>query len=89
MKKVELVCPAGNLPSLRAAIDNGADVVYTGFNDAAISILALIAGVIGGALTRGQAIVAELSGRSSQEPGYRRSRYDCRCQDHTGRGWGR
>ncbi|HHL40423.1 MAG TPA: U32 family peptidase [Deltaproteobacteria bacterium] len=34
MKKVELVCPAGNLPSLKAAIDNGADVVYTGFNDA-------------------------------------------------------
>ncbi len=33
MKKVELVCPAGNLPSLRAAIDKGADVVYTGFND--------------------------------------------------------
>ncbi len=33
MKKVELVCPAGNLPSLKAAIDNGADVVYTGFND--------------------------------------------------------
>ncbi len=34
MKKIELVCPAGNLPSLKAAIDNGADVVYTGFNDA-------------------------------------------------------
>ncbi len=33
-KKIELVCPAGNLPSLKAAIDNGADVVYTGFNDA-------------------------------------------------------
>lgn len=32
-KKIELVCPAGNLPSLKAAIDNGADVVYTGFND--------------------------------------------------------
>src|SRR3990170_4357780 len=34
MKKIELICPAGNLPSLKAAIDNGADVVYTGFNDA-------------------------------------------------------
>ncbi|MBI5327848.1 MAG: U32 family peptidase [Deltaproteobacteria bacterium] len=31
---MELICPAGNLPSLKAAIDNGADVVYTGFNDA-------------------------------------------------------
>jgi putative protease len=34
VRKVELVCPAGNLPSLKVAIDNGADVVYTGFNDA-------------------------------------------------------
>ena len=34
MKKIELICPAGNLHSLKAAIDNGADVVYTGFNDA-------------------------------------------------------
>ncbi len=34
MKKIELVCPAGNLSSLKAAIDNGADVVYTGFSDA-------------------------------------------------------
>jgi putative protease len=33
MSTVELICPAGNLPSLRAAIDNGADVVYTGFSD--------------------------------------------------------
>lgn len=33
VKKPELVCPAGNLPSLKAAIDSGADVVYTGFND--------------------------------------------------------
>jgi len=32
-RNVELICPAGNLPSLRAAIDNGADVVYTGFSD--------------------------------------------------------
>jgi hypothetical protein len=67
---------------------NVREIVFV-FNDAAISILALIASVIGGALTRGQVIVAALSGRSSQEPGYRRSRYDCRCQDHTGRGWGR
>ncbi|MFQ5586072.1 MAG: peptidase U32 family protein, partial [Thermodesulfobacteriota bacterium] len=34
VKRVELICPAGNLPSLKAAIDNGADVVYTGFSDA-------------------------------------------------------
>jgi len=31
---MELVCPAGNLPSLKTAIDNGADVVYIGFRDA-------------------------------------------------------
>jgi putative protease len=30
---VELVCPAGNLPSLKAAVDNGADAVYIGFKD--------------------------------------------------------
>ncbi|MCP3678265.1 MAG: U32 family peptidase [Deltaproteobacteria bacterium] len=33
MSTVELICPAGNLPSLKAAIDNGADVVYAGFSD--------------------------------------------------------
>ncbi len=32
-KKVELVCPAGSLPALRAAVDNGADAVYMGFRD--------------------------------------------------------
>lgn len=31
---MELICPAGNLPSLRAAIDNGADAVYIGFRNA-------------------------------------------------------
>ena len=30
---MELVCPAGNLPSLKAAVDNGADAVYIGFRD--------------------------------------------------------
>jgi len=30
---MELVCPAGNLPSLKAAVDNGADAVYMGFKD--------------------------------------------------------
>jgi len=30
---MELVCPAGNLPSLKAAVDHGADAVYTGFRD--------------------------------------------------------
>ncbi len=34
MKRIEIVSPAGNLPSLKAAIDNGADVVYASFNDA-------------------------------------------------------
>lgn len=31
---MELVCPAGNLPSLKAAVDKGADSVYIGFRDA-------------------------------------------------------
>lgn len=30
---LELVCPAGNLMSLKAAVDNGADAVYIGFRD--------------------------------------------------------
>jgi len=30
---MELVCPAGNLPSLKAAVDGGADAVYIGFRD--------------------------------------------------------
>lgn len=30
---MQLVCPAGNLPSLKAAIDQGADAVYLGFKD--------------------------------------------------------
>ena len=30
---MELVCPAGNYPSLKAAVDNGADAVYIGFRD--------------------------------------------------------
>ena len=29
----ELVCPAGNLASLKAAVDHGADCVYTGYRD--------------------------------------------------------
>jgi len=32
-RKPELVCPAGNLPALRVAVDNGADAVYIGFRD--------------------------------------------------------
>ncbi len=31
---MRLVCPAGSLPSLMAAVDNGADAVYLGFRDA-------------------------------------------------------
>jgi putative protease len=34
MKRVEIVAPAGNLASLKAAVDSGADAVYLGFNDA-------------------------------------------------------
>ncbi len=32
-RKIDLICPAGNLPALRAAVDNGADAVYIGFRD--------------------------------------------------------
>ena len=31
---IELVCPAGSLPALKAAVDHGADSVYLGFRDA-------------------------------------------------------
>lgn len=30
---MELVCPAGSLPALKLAVDNGADAVYIGFRD--------------------------------------------------------
>lgn len=33
-RAMELVCPAGSLPALKAAVDHGADCVYTGFRDA-------------------------------------------------------
>lgn len=32
-RQIELVCPAGSLPALKAAIDHGADCVYLGFRD--------------------------------------------------------
>lgn len=32
-QSMDLVCPAGNLPSLKAAVNNGADAVYIGFRD--------------------------------------------------------
>lgn len=31
---MELVCPAGNLPALKRAVDEGADSVYFGFQNA-------------------------------------------------------
>lgn len=34
IRQMELVCPAGSLPALRAAVDHGADCVYLGFRDA-------------------------------------------------------
>ncbi|WP_255988997.1 ubiquinone anaerobic biosynthesis protein UbiU [Chitinolyticbacter albus] len=34
MSSPKLVCPAGSLPALRAAVDAGADAVYVGFRDA-------------------------------------------------------
>jgi len=33
VRAIELVCPAGGLPSLQAAVDNGADCVYIGLRD--------------------------------------------------------
>ncbi|SFN81367.1 putative protease [Formivibrio citricus] len=30
----QLICPAGSLPALKTAVDNGADAVYTGFKNA-------------------------------------------------------
>ncbi len=33
LPRVELVCPAGTLPALKAAIDHGADCVYIGFRN--------------------------------------------------------
>ena len=30
---MELVCPAGSFQALQAAVDNGADCVYTGLKD--------------------------------------------------------
>ena len=30
---MELLCPAGSLPALKTAVDNGADAVYIGFKD--------------------------------------------------------
>ena len=33
MRKPEVIAPAGNLASLKAAVDNGADAVYLGFSD--------------------------------------------------------
>ena len=32
-KVIELVCPAGSLPALKIAVDNGANCVYMGFRD--------------------------------------------------------
>lgn len=32
-RNMQLVCPAGNLPALKAAVDAGADAVYLGFRD--------------------------------------------------------
>ena len=33
-RRLELVCPAGSLPALKAAVDQGADAVYLGLRDA-------------------------------------------------------
>ncbi|MCC7413251.1 MAG: U32 family peptidase [Gammaproteobacteria bacterium] len=34
MNRLELICPAGSLPALRAAVDGGADAVYMGLRNA-------------------------------------------------------
>ena len=33
-RTLQLICPAGSLPALKAAVDEGADAVYVGFRDA-------------------------------------------------------
>jgi putative protease len=33
MPLLELICPAGSLPALKAAVDHGADGVYLGLKD--------------------------------------------------------
>ena len=33
LSNFELVCPAGSLPALKSAVDEGADCVYLGFRD--------------------------------------------------------
>ena len=33
LKIPELICPAGSLPALRAAVDHGADAVYMGYKN--------------------------------------------------------
>ena len=33
IERMQLVCPAGSLPALMAAVDNGADDVYMGIRD--------------------------------------------------------
>jgi collagenase-like PrtC family protease len=33
MPMLDLICPAGSLPALKAAVDNGADGVYLGLKD--------------------------------------------------------
>ncbi len=33
MDNIDLVCPAGNFPSAKAAVDNGANAIYLGFKD--------------------------------------------------------
>ena len=30
---MELLCPAGNLPALKSAVEHGADAVYVGLKD--------------------------------------------------------
>ncbi|EQD66321.1 protease, partial [mine drainage metagenome] len=30
---MDLICPAGNLPALKTAVDHGASAVYVGFRD--------------------------------------------------------
>jgi len=37
---MELVCPAGSLPALKTAVDNGADAVYFGFRDSTNRVMA-------------------------------------------------
>ncbi|EHC32559.1 hypothetical protein LTSEALA_4679 [Salmonella enterica subsp. enterica serovar Alachua str. R6-377] len=41
---MELLCPAGNLPALKAAIENGADILKAAIENGATALTPFISG---------------------------------------------